>query len=388
MTLLIKKKIIVIKKRRQTTNTSIVVVSTKTTSSTNIVDSIIESKWQKRQQRHDNDIDFVYRDDFIYYQKNDKKKLCLFFNLKTKIFRIIYDEINHVDFYRCYQRIVETFYFHKLIKRLRVYIRKYHVCQLNQIKRHVFYDELIFIKTISTFFHTLIFDFILVLFKCQKYDYMLIMICKFFKSVDLLFDKTIYDVVEWAILILAWLLIVDWDLSRVIIFDKNSKFVSNFWQEIFKSLSIKILIIIVYYSQTNEQFERTNQTIEIVLRYLISKIFDVNWVIVVFSFQFEFNNASNTFIDQTSNKLKFEFFSRDLITSLTNNIINWSTNLNLLRLIYRKKAIDVMSFVNAQIKFRYDNKHKSLMLKIDDMIYLRLHKNYNLFSKFDKKFFN
>ena len=35
-----------------------------------------------------------------------------------------------------------------------------------------------------------------------------------------------------------------------------------------------------------------------------------------------------------------------------------------------------MLFVNAQMKFRYDNKHKSLMLKVDDIIYLRLHKSY------------
>ena len=204
---------------------------------------------------------------------------------------------------------------------------------------------------------------------------MFIMICKFFKNVDLLFDKTIYNIVDWAILILAWLLIVNWNLSRVIILNKNSKFVSKFWQKIFKSLSNKIFITIVYHSQTNEQFKRTNQTIEIVLRYLISKIFDVNWIIVVFSFQFEFNNAANTFIDQILNKLKFDFFSRDLITSLTNNIINQLINLNLLRLIYRKKTIDVMLFINAQMKFCYSNKHKSLMLKINDMIYLRLHKN-------------
>ena len=120
----------------------------------------------------------------------------MFFNLKTKVFRITYDEINHVDFHRCYQRIFEIFYFHKLAKRLRVYIRKCHVYQLNQIKRHAFYDELIFIKVISTFFHTLIFDFILILLKCQKYNCMFIIICKFFKSVDLLFNKTIYNVVD------------------------------------------------------------------------------------------------------------------------------------------------------------------------------------------------
>ena len=56
--------------------------------------------------------------------------------------------------------------------------------------------------------------------------------------------------------------------------------------------------------------------------------------------------------------------------------------------MYRKKTIDVISFVNAQMKFRYDNKHKFVMFKAKNMIYLRLHKSYFLFSKFNKKFFN
>ena len=122
--------------------------------------------------------------------------MCLFFNLKAKIFHMTYNQITYANFYRYYQRIFETLYFHKLIKRLRIYIRKCHVCQLNKIKRYTLYDELIFIKTTSISFYTLIFDFILILSKCQKYDYMLIIICKFIKSVDLLFDKTIYNVVD------------------------------------------------------------------------------------------------------------------------------------------------------------------------------------------------
>ena len=213
-------------------------------------------------------------------------------------------------------------YFHKLTKRLRVYIRKYHVCQLNQIKRHTSYDELILIKTTSTFFHTLIFDFILILSKYQKYDCIFIMICKFIKNVDLLFDKTIYDAINWVIVMLIWLLIVDWNLSHVIIFDKNSKFVSNFWQAMFRLLNIKLLIITTYHSQINEQSKRTNQIIEIVLRYLISKNFDIDWVTTIFSLQFDFNNVSSVFIDQILNQLKFDFLFRDFITSLTNNIID------------------------------------------------------------------
>ena len=107
--LLIKKqKITIIRKRRQATNTfaNIVVLTTIVVLtiivSTKIITSRTKSKWQKRQHYHENDIDFVYRDELIFHQKNNKKKLCLFFNLKTKVFRIIHDEINHVDFHHCY----------------------------------------------------------------------------------------------------------------------------------------------------------------------------------------------------------------------------------------------------------------------------------------------
>ena len=77
-----------------------------------------------------------------------------------------YNQIVYANFYKYYQRIFKTLYFHKLIKRLRVYIRKYYVCQLNSIKYYTSYDELIFIKITLIFFHTLIFDFILILLKC------------------------------------------------------------------------------------------------------------------------------------------------------------------------------------------------------------------------------
>ena len=105
--------------------------------------------------------------------------------------------------------------------------------------------------------------------------------------------------------------------------------------------------------------------------------------------QFNFNNVSNVFINQTLNQLKFEISSRDLtffviFESQTKKTIN----LNLIKMIYRKKVVDVMFYVNVQMKLRYDDKHKSLKLKIDDQIYLRLHHKYQLFNKSNKKFFN
>ena len=40
------------------------------------------------------------------------------------------------------------------------------------------------------------------------------------------------------------------------------------------------------------------------------------------------------------------------------------------------------------MKFCYDNKYKSLIFKINNIIYLQFHKNYSLFNKFIKKLNN
>ena len=143
----------------------------------------------------------------------------------------------------------------------------------------------------------------------------LILICKVYKSNELLFDKNTYFVVDWTKIILNFLFIVDWNLLRKIIFDRNSKFVFDFWKSVLKILKIKLLIITMYYVQTNEQNERINQTIEIVIRFLLTKNSNIDWMNVLFNMQFDFNNVFNVIIDQTFNQFKYEFSSRDL-TSL------------------------------------------------------------------------
>ena len=47
--------------------------------------------------------------------------------------------------------------------------------------------------------------------------------------------------------------------------------------------------------------------------------------------------------------------------------------------ITRINVVDVLTFVNIYIKDNYDKHHKSMFLKKGDEIYLRLHKDYNIF---------
>ena len=61
---------------------------------------------------------------------------------------------------------------------------------------------------------------------------------------------------------------------------------SDFWKTTFKKLKTSILISIIYHSQTNEQFKRINQTIEIALRFLLSSIEDSLWLSLLLSSHF------------------------------------------------------------------------------------------------------
>ena len=124
---------------------------------------------------------------------------------------------------------------------------------------------------LSIFFHTLTIDFILVLLKfCDDYDIAMLIICKFNKRNIIVLQKFIWSTIQWEKTLLNCLNIVDWNVSKTIIFDRNKKFMFDLWTTIFDLLEIRFLFFTIYHSQTNEQFERTNQTLKIVFRFVIT----------------------------------------------------------------------------------------------------------------------
>ena len=113
--------------------------------------------------------------------------------MKQKIFRMIYDFNNHENFHRTYDKLINSIYIRHLTKRLRIYIEHCSKCQLHQIKRHFFYDNLQSIDTSMIFFHTLTINFILILFIIDDMNCAFTITCKCNKKQLIVFDKNIYD---------------------------------------------------------------------------------------------------------------------------------------------------------------------------------------------------
>ncbi len=335
-----------------------------------------------------NDMNFTLKNNFIYYEsKNKSEKLCISWSMKKDVYKMTHNDNHHCEFHRTYARIAESLYIRHMIKRLRRYIHHCKQCLEEQTKRHSSYDELNLIKIMILFFHTIIIDFIVILLKSQEYDVMLTTTDKFFKRVNLVASKETWNAFKWTLTWLTALQKKEWKLSRAIISDKDFKFVKFFWKVIFHHFEIVLHFTTIYHSFVDDQSKRINQTIEIIIRFAFMKEHTTDFVKLISFIQRSLNNFFNAFIDLFLNELFYEFKVRESLNLLTHEDENSATSLKKKRNILKKKIEKTIVFANAIMKIRYDSIKTSLNLKMKNVVYLRLHKEYTQSELFNKKFF-
>ncbi len=151
---------------------------------------------------------------------------------------------------------------------------------------------------------------------------------------------------------------------------------SDFWPTLFAKLNISMFYSTVYHSQTNDVNERTNQILKIALRYCIQELHDsIRWIIALWKFQSVFNNTRFVITEKISNELLYEITSNlSLDISSSNKIVDNHTQL-------RKKAQNVIDWIQMINKLHYDRLHSSLFLKMNEWVLLRFHHEYFI-SKF------
>jgi hypothetical protein len=227
-------------------------------------------------------------------------------------------------------------------------------------------------------------NFVLSLSKIKKeINCILSIIDKFTKRLMLISEKFIFTAKNWTIQLLEESQQRDWSILKMIIFDKNRKFLFDLWRTFFTKLDVVMFYSTAYYSQTNDVNERTNQTLEITLRYYIQKLLDSTlWVSALWKFQSIFNNTRSIVTEKISNELLYEITSNlSLNISFKNKVLNHD--------YLRKKAQNAINWAQMQNKAHYDRRHTSLFLKIDEWVLLKLHHEYfvSSFKNMTKKIF-
>ena len=138
-------------------------------------------------------------------------------------------------------------------------------------------------------FHMITLNFIVDLSK-EIYDTILTVVNKFIKRKILIFRLFTWDTEDWATVLLNKLVINDWDIFRVMISDRNIKFLFKLWKAIFKKQKTQFLYFITYHLQTDSTIKRINQEIEIVLRHFFSHMINsADWHKSLSTIQAEMN---------------------------------------------------------------------------------------------------
>lgn len=326
-------------------------------------------------------IPFVRKEELMYHEGAEGRlRLVIPQSMEQELFEQAHDLSSHGGYHKCHDRLAHTVYIRHLSRNLRGYIAHCPACQLNQTKRHKPYGSLVPLDTPAIPFHTIAMDFIVGLpITSAGMNCLLTLTCKFTKRVLLVPGQDTWSAPQWAEVVLRTLLQHDWGVPRSTISDRDQRFMSDFWKEIFKILNVKFLTSTAYHPQTDGQSERTNQTVEIALRFYLTAHPDAEWDQILPYIQSIINNSPNATTGMAPNELCYGFKVADPTSLLLAAEPPVSEEaFHQLRLAKREEADDAMAFASISMKARYDARHLPLNLKKGDSVFLKLHHGYSI----------
>ena len=281
---------------------------------------------------------------------------------------------------KAFDLVQRSWFVRNLAKNLRAYIKHCPECQLLQTRRHKPWGSLQPINTIEIPGYAITLDFILGLPTSahpEAFDCVMSVTDKFTKRITLIPGQATYSAGKWAIKLLDRLDIADWGYPKIIISDRDRKFLSDLWKSIFKRLGVSLLYSTAYHPQTDGASERTNQTVEIALRFHVHTMPNPSeWPNTLAAIQGSNNNTSSTATGKTPNELACGF-----TLNRPADLVHWPPTLStdvLTPLQLRKEAKDSVDFAHLAYKENYDRTHQPLFLEVNDLVLLRLHRGYKI----------
>ena len=303
------------------------------------------------------------------------RRLCIPQAVVKDVLDIAHTAEGHLGFARCYERVAHSWCIKGLSRYLRDYLKHCPECLVYQTRRHAPYGSMQPIYSPPIPFHTLTIDFILALpLTKEGFDSAMSVTCKFSKRVTFIPGKGTFKAMQWAVALLERLELGDWGIPKVILSDRDPKFLSELWSTLFESLKVKLLYSTAYHPQTDGQSERTNQTAEIMLRFFITGLeHPRQWPHTLSRLQAVLNSSTSASTEKSANEVTYGFRPNQPL-----DLVAASSMPELNPAIARISAVDALAFASMSSKYHYDRRHKSLVLKEGQSVYLRLHKGYNI----------
>jgi hypothetical protein len=315
---------------------------------------------------------YYLENNLLYTTSKDVLRLCIPSTLIKEVFEMAHDNSGHQGFARTYEKL-QGLAIQKASHELRKYIKACPHCAQFITHRHKLYGSLQPIIPPPIPFHTITIDFIMALpLSSEGYDQNMIVTDKFTKRNGIIPGKSTWTAEEWGVALIRHLQTTDWGYPKVIISDRDRKFLSGIWKGIFAALGTQLVYSAAYHPQTDGQSERSNATIEIIFRHLLAICPEAitNWPILLPSLHEILNSTTNAATEKSPHEL---MYGMRLNTGVIHSPEAAAQDFSI-----RDDAYEAMKFASMYMKEVYDKKHKDIHFDIGDQVYLTLHKGYDI----------
>ena len=217
--------------------------------------------------------DFHEKAEVLYFQES----IFVSKKLEKDVLKENHDELltDHKSVNVTWIRVSKKYFFSKMRKKIKKYIKKCEVCvktkksrqsessmQSLEISNKSWQSVTMnFITDFSEFMNTV---------TQVGYDEILVMMNKFSKMTKFVLVKSKQTTEQLTYVLIKELMITE-KVSEFIVFDRDKLFVLKFWTTLMIKLEIKKKMFTAFHSQTDEQIERLNQTLKQYLRAYINE---------------------------------------------------------------------------------------------------------------------
>ncbi len=267
----------------------------------------------------------------------------------------------------------------KMRTTIKRYIQNCYVCRRSKASRDWINELLKSLLILKQWWQNISLNFIINLSESDEKNAILTVIDRLSKKQHYIScwsdDKEIFAE-QTVKLLLIWIFRTH-ELSRSIVFDRDSQFILIVWKSLCLRLNIKMKLFTNYHLQIDDQTEKANQNVKWYLRSYCSYMQD-DWFTWLFMVEFVDNNVILSSIEQStfflnksfhphmsfdSNSIKYEITQARIKADKAENIfehMKWS-----LALIKQ-----VLARVRVTMKKQIDKHQKKIIYKVNDMMFL------------------
>jgi hypothetical protein len=281
---------------------------------------------------------------------------------------------NHFDIKRTLELLKRKYYWSAMSQDVKKYVNACFACHRIKTIKHKFFEQLQSILMLKKSRLKWIMNFIIDLsFNVSRkvaYDSILVLVDRYTKYARYIRTRQNWIAVQLADAMIKELFI-KCEIFEVIITDRENFFISKYWSAFCYHLKLAFRYNIAFHSQTNDQTERQNQTLEQYLRNYVN--YQQNDWTSWFAFvEYAYNNSHHDSINMSSFQALYVEFIR------WENTVQIATNAEILADKLRAKQTLFMClqlekswlFVSAKQSKYYDAKHISKVYAIEDKMYL------------------